>query len=66
MKVRGGTLYPNSTTNRVSYISEKPVVSITLYNLLGNHIISQQILDHQFDIDISGLKPGIIFLDNHD
>lgn len=57
-KVDSNTLsfYPNPSKDMVNFVSENAIERITVYNLLGQEVISKQVNSNDFNLDISTLS----------
>src|SRR5690625_392290 len=55
-------LYPNPTFDVVTIQSEHEIVGISLFNLLGQKIVSKNVEGIQVQLDVSNLQPGNYFL----
>lgn len=52
------SFYPNPTNNSVNFSSTTAIKNITLYNLIGQEVISKQVNAENFSLDISYLSSG--------
>ncbi len=52
------TFYPNPTNDAVYFNLKDKIESITLYNLLGQEVLSKRTNTKEFSIDISQLSSG--------
>ncbi len=55
-------IHPNPTTNLLTIAATNPVTSLTLTNLLGQTVYSQEYNSDKIQIDVSGLSPGIYLI----
>jgi len=55
-------LYPNPALNLVTIQSEKEIVEINLFNLLGQKIINSKADGRQVQLDVSSLQSGNYFI----
>lgn len=60
-KVKEVILYPNPGYDRILIESALKNLSMSLYDLMGNRVLSQSIESSTKAIDVSGLLPGIYF-----
>ncbi len=52
------TFFPNPTKDIVNFSSESSIENITMYNLLGQEVLSKQVNSENFTIDLSNLSTG--------
>lgn len=52
------SFYPNPTNNSVNFSSSETIERISLYNLLGQEVISKQVNAENFFLEISNLSSG--------
>ena len=50
--------YPNPASDFVYFNLNETIESLSLYNLLGQQVVSKQVNDENFSLDISHLSPG--------
>ncbi|MCB0464688.1 MAG: T9SS type A sorting domain-containing protein, partial [Aequorivita sp.] len=54
----GFSYYPNPTNGKLSLNSVSDIESVSMYNLLGQQVLSSKIGATTSDLDISGLTTG--------
>ena len=54
-------IYPNPATDFVNFKSANTIEKITLFNVLGEEVLSKEVNAQNFDMDISILIPGSYF-----
>jgi hypothetical protein len=54
-------VYPNPATDFVNFKSANTIEKITLFNVLGEEVLSKEVNAQNFDMDISILIPGSYF-----
>jgi hypothetical protein len=54
-------IYPNPSTDFVNFKSANTIEKITLFNVLGEEVLSKEVNTQNFDMDISILIPGSYF-----
>ena len=54
-------VYPNPATDFVNFKSANTIEKITLFNVLGEKVLSKEVNAQNFDMDISILIPGSYF-----
>lgn len=52
------SFYPNPTNDLVNFSSRNTIENITIYNLLGQEVLFQEVNSYEFIIDISNLSIG--------
>lgn len=52
------SFYPNPTNNSVNFSSSETIERISLYNLLGQEVLSKQVNSDRFSLDLSNLSNG--------
>lgn len=57
----GWSVYPNPTSGML-IVKGLPVRNVSVYNLMGQQVVSQAITGEECEIDVSALVPGIYFL----
>lgn len=57
----GWSVYPNPTTGML-IVKGLPMRNVSVYNLMGQQVISQAITVEECEIDVNALVPGIYFL----
>ena len=57
----GWSVYPNPTSGML-IMKGLPVRNVSVYNLMGQQVVSQAITGEECEIDVSALVPGIYFL----
>ena len=62
--VRSFSLYPNPTNGQIVISMDENVkaTEATVYNMMGQTVISQQIDDRQFEMNLNDLQSGIYFV----
>ncbi len=52
------TFYPNPAINIVNFSLNETIESVTLYNILGQEVVTKQVNSNEFSLDISNLSSG--------
>jgi hypothetical protein len=52
-------LYPNPATNQVRIVTETEITNITITNMLGQQMLTQNTHGKSTDLDITALSPGV-------
>uniref|UniRef100_UPI00404997BC T9SS type A sorting domain-containing protein n=1 Tax=Flavobacterium sp. TaxID=239 RepID=UPI00404997BC len=52
------SFYPNPSSNLVTFSSNNSIEHITIYNLLGQEVLTKLVNSNEFSIDISNLSTG--------
>lgn len=56
-------VYPNPVTTVLNISANEPVKSVTVYNLLGQKVMSSSHFEATLQLDISGLPAGLYFME---
>ena len=61
-------VYPNPATNKllIQDLDNKGQLSIKMTNLLGQEIMSEMLINHQIELDISHLEKGVYLIRTYD
>ena len=55
-------IYPNTVTNYLTITATDPITSITIFNLIGQTIFTNQYNTHQVQVDVADLPAGVYFV----
>ena len=50
------SFFPNPAKDNVNFVSVNTIERISIYNLLGQEVISKQVYSNEFNLDISNLS----------
>ena len=60
--VDGFTFYPNPVDNQLNFKSQSPIDGLTVYNMLGQAVLTVRPSVSETAIDVSGLRAGAYFV----
>ena len=58
----GIAVYPNPVTGRLTIVAEESIISVRVYDILGNLVLESKAAASTYQLDVSGLSNGVYLL----